>query len=316
MLQQRLLALLIALLMAGCSSLSDPRQCGVELFVLGAGQDAGAPQIGYHDDPAWRNDRLRLLPTSLAIVEYADNKFTLFEATPAIGEQLQWLHQMTDYAIGVDNIAGIVLTHAHIGHYAGLMYLGREAANASAVPVFALPRMTAFIADNAPWSQLVTIKNIKQTSLTAGRLTAITDLVAVTAIKVPHRDEYSETAGYRISVNGFDVLFLPDIDEWQAWRDSGFDIAEIAADMDLVFIDATFFDDDELPGRDMSKIPHPRVTDSMAILAGLPMEQRRKIHFIHYNHTNPIRFVDSTESAVVLSAGFSIARRGDRHCLD
>eukprot|EP00957_Ditylum_brightwellii_P156501 11911053-Ditylum_brightwellii.AAC.1 len=55
---------------------------------------------------------------------------------------------------------GIFLTHAHIGHYTGLMYLGREALGAVDVPVYAMPRMRSFLKNNGPWSQLVSLGNI------------------------------------------------------------------------------------------------------------------------------------------------------------
>ncbi|NNF95190.1 MAG: pyrroloquinoline quinone biosynthesis protein PqqB, partial [Altererythrobacter sp.] len=81
-------------------------------------------------------------------------------------------------------------------------------------------------------------------------------------------------------------------------------------------VDATFWDDNELKGRDMSEIPHPRVTQTMDLLQDLPASERAKVHFIHYNHTNPIRDPDSPESKEVIERGFNVARRGDRICLD
>ena len=84
---------------------------------------------------------------------------------------------------------------------------------------------------------------------------------------------------------------------------------------DLLFLDSTFFDDDELH-RDMSAIPHPRTKATMERLASLPAEERAKVQFIHYNHSNPIRDVASPEAQAVVEAGFAVARRGDRHCLD
>ena len=56
---------------------------------------------------------------------------------------------------------GIFLTHAHIGHYIGLMYLGKEAMNADQVPVYAMTRMKGFLIQNGPWSQLLKINNIR-----------------------------------------------------------------------------------------------------------------------------------------------------------
>lgn len=76
-----------------------------------------------------------------------------------------------------------------------------------------------------------------------------------------------------------------------------------------------FYDNHELPGRDMTLIPHPRVTETMERLDGQRAEVRSRVQFIHYNHTNPIRFLDAEETADVYARGFNIARAGDRHCL-
>jgi pyrroloquinoline quinone biosynthesis protein B len=87
------------------------------------------------------------------------------------------------------------------------------------------------------------------------------------------------------------------------------------ARVDHAFLDATFFDDHEIPGRDMSSIPHPRVAASMDRFDALPDEERGKIVFIHFNHTNPVRFRDSPRSREVTERGYRLARRGDRICL-
>ena len=108
--------------------------------------------------------------------------------------------------------------------------------------------------------------------------------ISVTPLLVPHRDEYSETVGFIIRGPTQSVLFLPDIDDWERWKtENGRDVAQIVSTVDSAFIDATFYDNHELPGRDMTKIPHPRVIDSMELLKG----EAEKVHFIHTNHTNP-----------------------------
>ena len=216
--------------------------------------------------------------------------------------------------LGLD---GIFLTHAHIGHYLGLAYLGREAAGAQSVPVYALPRMTEFLRTNGPWNQLVELQNIALREMTAKDPVTLPGGTSVSALVVPHRDEYSETAGFVIkSPAGKSAMFIPDIDSWSEWEDEqGMQLPEVVKTMDLLFVDATFFDDGELPGRDMSKIPHPRVTETMELLADMSDEQRAKVHFIHYNHSNPIRDPESEQSAMVAKRGFGIARRGARFCL-
>lgn len=310
----------------GAPAIAQEPVCAIELIVLGAGQDAGAPQIGNAGD-----DGPRLLPSSLAIIDREEGKRYLLDATPAITEQLTMLDRIEPPKEGL-GIDGVFLTHAHIGHYLGLAYFGREAAGASGVPVYAMPRMEEFVRTNGPWSQLVELGNIqirstrhmspqqdiRQPEWMGSRPHFLPGGIAAAAMPVPHRDEYSETVGWIVyHPDRFSILYLPDIDSWEEWaaRLDFFELENQVRKVDMIFIDATFWDDSELPGRDMSEIPHPRVTHTMDLLQHLPDSERTKVHFIHYNHTNPIRDPGSAESAEVAARGFNVARRGDRHCL-
>lgn len=300
---------------AGLAAEQAPDACAVEIIVLGTGQDAGAPQIGNGADKG-----PRLLPASLALIDRKAGKRYLFDATPAITEQLAMLDAIAPPAQGL-GIDGIFLTHAHIGHYLGLAWLGREAAGARDVPVYAMPGMAAFLRDNGPWSQLVALGNIEVRSLedlqAAWNPEQQDKRLWVAAYPAPHRDEYSETVGFGIMPGSASALYLPDIDRWQGWDAmTGLTLIDQIRGHHLVFIDATFWDDNELPGRDMREIPHPRVRQTMDLLQDLPADERAKVHFIHYNHTNPIRDPASPESAEVIARGFNIARAGDRHCLE
>ena len=295
---------------AAAQAAPEPAPCAVELVVLGAGQDAGAPQIGNVDD-----NGPRLLPSSLGVIDRTEGKRYLFDATPAITEQLATLDRVAPPAEGL-GIDGVFLTHAHIGHYLGLAYFGREAAGAQAVPVYAMPRMAAFLRGNGPWSQLVELGNIELREIADLQQEWSGNGLWVATYLAPHRDEYSETVGFGIIYPSGSALYLPDIDRWHGWDDlTGLTLIEQVRGHDLVFIDATFWDDNELPGRDMSEIPHPRVTATMDLLQHLPASERAKVHFIHYNHTNPIRDPDSAQSRDVIARGFNIARAGQRICL-
>ncbi len=201
----------------------------------------------------------------------------------------------------------IFLTHAHVGHYMGLMYLGKEAMDAKAVPVYAMPRMKAYLESNGPWGQLVTRKNITLQELNDGATVRLGAL-EVTPLRVPHRDEYSETVGYRIRGPHKTALFIPDIDKWEKWDR---DIVEQIRICDYVFIDATFYDAQELPGRSMAEIPHPFIVESMALFDGLPASEKSKIRFIHLNHTNPALLPESAASLEIRRRGYAVARFGD-----
>ena len=112
------------------------------------------------------------------------------------------------------------------------------------------------------------------------------------------------------------LRFMPGLDPLAVQKALIYEEEEqLIAGVDHAFLDATFWDDNELPGRDMSAIPHPRVARVMDRLQSLPASQRAKVRFIHYNHTNPIRDPGSAQSREVAARGYAVARRGESVCL-
>ena len=81
--------------------------------------------------------------------------------------------------------------------------------------------------------------------------------------------------------------------------------------MDFAFLDATFYDAEEINNRDIAAIPHPFVIESMELFKHLPATEKKKIYFIHFNHTNPLLNPQSKQAAIVIKNGFNIARMGD-----
>lgn len=290
--------------------------CDVSLLVLGVAQDAGKPQIGNPDDPAWEDPSLRRLATSLALIDRRGEKTKrwLFEATPDITEQLQRLDEAApaERPIGLD---GIFLTHAHIGHYAGLMMLGHEGAGAQNVTVYAMPRMADFLADNGPWSQMVRLHNIIIAIMAKDEPEQLAENLTVTPLRVPHRQEFSEVVGFRIDGPKKSALFIPDIDSWEDWDAEGTRIEDKIAEVDIAYLDATFYANGEIPGRDMSGFPHPFVSHSMERFASLSASEKEKVQFIHMNHTNPLHAPDAKERNTVREAGFNIAEEMEMRCL-
>jgi pyrroloquinoline quinone biosynthesis protein B len=279
------------------------------LVVLGTVQDAGSPHIACKkaccENLFEKPNPLRKV-VSLGIIDPENNKHFLFEATPDITSQVKNLKQ---YSNSKDELPdGIFLSHAHIGHYTGLMYLGKEATNANQVPVYAMPRMKKFLEDNGPWSQLVRTNNIAIQELEDQKEIELTSNIKVIPFKVPHRDEFSETVGFKIIGPKKSVLFIPDIDKWQKWET---DISEAISHVDYAFVDATFFDGEEINSRDISEIPHPFIIESMELFKSLPSEEKQKIYFIHFNHTNPVLNQDSRAYKTVIENGFKIAQIND-----
>jgi pyrroloquinoline quinone biosynthesis protein B len=282
----------------------------VTLVVLGNVQDAGSPHIACRKDccqELFDQPNPKRQVTALGLIDRISGKTYLFEASPDLPRQAKTLKT----AAGIDQELpnGIFLTHAHIGHYTGLMYLGKEATNADQVPVYAMPRMRSFLKNDGPWSQLVSTNNITLQNLTADSTLQLTPQLQVTPFTVPHRDEFSETVGYLIAGPNHKALFIPDIDKWEKWDRR---IEDLIAEVDYAFLDGTFYNAAELNTRDISQIPHPFVSESMERFAPLPATEKAKINFIHFNHTNRLLLPGSDETAAVVKQGYRVADFGEQ----
>ena len=277
--------------------------------VLGIVQDAGFPHIGCEKDCCLGVSPGEYFVSCIGLVDKKNKKRYLFDATPDLHNQLRILENFPTS----DNIVdGIFLTHAHIGHYSGLMYLGREGLGGNEINVFALERMSNFLQNNGPWDQLVDLKNISLNSLENLHPVNLSKDLKVIPIKVPHRDEYSETVGYKIVGKTKKVLFIPDIDKWSEWER---DIIQEVKNVDFALIDGTFYNGSEL-NRDMSEIPHPSIEETIGLFLNEPIQERNKIYFIHINHTNPILTNKNNIKSNIENFGFNIAQKGLKLFLD
>lgn len=277
----------------------------VELVILGTIQDGGAPHIGCEKEcckKLFLDPDPELKVVSIGLIDHENKKKYIFEATPDFTEQSRLL--LEEAKFGEDIPDGIFLTHAHIGHYTGLMYLGREAKGASNVPVYSMPKMRHFLENNGPWSQLVKLKNIDLINLNNEKEKVLTDNLTIIPIFVPHRDEFSETVGFKIIGPNKSALFIPDIDKWEKWDKS---IVRQIKSVDYAFLDATFYSGEEINSRDISEIPHPFVIESIDLFADLPEKEKSKIYFIHFNHTNPLIKNSSLEKEELENLNFNVA---------
>ena len=281
-----------------------------DVYVLGVVQDGGYPHMGCKKkccNAVWEHEELRRNVVSLAVVDTTSKKWWLIEATPDIKEQLHYFEKLTGgrYKYLPE---GIFVTHAHIGHYTGLMQLGREVMNTKNIPVYALPKMGKFLESNGPWSQLVKLNNITVVYMAADSIVKLTDNIGITPLIVPHRDEYSETAGFVIQTSHKKYLFIPDIDKWSKWQKN---IIDEVKSVDLALLDGTFYDGTELPGRSMSEVPHPFIRETMELFAGENSATKTKVCFIHLNHTNPL-LNNKEKQEEVIKAGFKVAKQGGK----
>ena len=274
------------------------------LIVLGTVQDGGSPHIACNKecckDLFLQPDQNRLI-VSIGIIDHENKKKYIFEATPNLIFQLKNLYIQSRFDNG-ELPDGIFITHAHVGHYSGLMYLGKEAMNSDNVNVYVMPKMKQFLENNGPWDQLVDIKNIHIKLLINNLNYNLTSNIKIMPFIVPHRNEYSETIGYIIEGTSKKILFIPDIDKWDK------DIIDLIYGIDYAFIDGTFYDVNEIDNRNISEIPHPFIVDSMNLFKEMPVKEKNKIYFIHLNHTNPVLNPNSKQTNKVTKNGFNIAR--------
>jgi pyrroloquinoline quinone biosynthesis protein B len=276
---------LLIILAAACAS-APKSNITPYTIVLGIAQDGGYPQAGCNRPDciaAWHDLKRRQRVVSMAIVDPQSHQRWIIDATPDFPSQLRTLDEIAPRADGSPLLDGILLTHAHIGHYLGLAQLGREVLGAHSVRVYAMPRMREFLEHNAPWDQLVNLHNIELAALEEGVAVSLNERISVTPLRVPHRDEYSETVAFLIRGPSRAILWLPDIDKWEKWSTP---LESVLARVDIAYLDGTFYDASELPGRDLREIPHPLMTETLTRLALSPL--LAKVRFIHLNQSNPL----------------------------
>lgn len=291
----------IVVLLISFNLTAQEKESKIFLHILGTVQDGGSPHLGCKKDCCLNlseQDKKIRKVTSLEIFDQIKNESILFEATPDIIYQWNSLYSTPK---------GIFLTHAHIGHYSGLIHLGKEALGAKGIHVYAMPKMSFFLKENGPWSQLVKLNNIKLVNLSNNIAVTVLEKIKVTPFLVPHRDEFSETVGYKIEGPSKSILFIPDIDKWLLWNRNLIDLLKT---VDLAFIDGTFFNAKEVNYRPISEIPHPLVEETIEFLSDQKESIKNKVYFIHMNHTNPLLNPKSKESKWVLGQGFRIAQIG------
>ncbi|WP_027067501.1 MBL fold metallo-hydrolase [Maribacter sp. Hel_I_7] len=318
----RFLVIIIAFVIFSCSEKPKPKskqdilssiEVGVtntSIVILGTAQDAGSPQIGCKKEcciELFEDVTIERRVISLGLIDTENQKTYMFDATPDIGKQMKMLTTI-ETKNDKELVDGIFLTHAHIGHYTGLMYLGKEAMDVKSTPVYVMPKMEIFLNENGPWNQLVKRENIVLHKMVNEASVRLSKSIEVTPTLVPHRDEFSETVGYHIEGPNKSALFIPDIDKWDKW---GKDIVTEIKKVDYAFIDATFYSGKEINNRDISEIPHPFVIESIKMFEDLSEKDKSKVVFIHFNHTNPLLDPNSQESLLVLKKGFKIGRIND-----
>jgi len=287
-----LIYFIIPLLLAAPLSHEAPAR----VVVLGIAQDGGIPQIGCTDKICRTQHHFI---SSLAIM--TKESTYLIDATPDLRTQYAaWSKRF--HAERKNLFDGIFLTHAHMGHYTGLMYLGKESISTRQVPVYCSREMADFLTKNAPWSLLVSNGNIELHPFEPNQAIRFAGF-DITPLPVPHRKEFTDTHGFLIHGTSRSLLYIPDIDSWNPVREQ---ITGWLQKSDYALLDGTFYSGDELPGRNIKLVPHPTIQDSIAFFSSLP-PFRAQIFFTHLNHTNRALDPDSAEHKSLSKTRFKIA---------
>lgn len=281
---------------------------GVSAVVLGILQDGGLPHPGCRCErcaEAYDHPERAGRAACLALVDARGERARvwLIDATPDLGRQLNDLAAaLGPHPRRPDRLRhpdGIFLTHGHMGHVGGLPQFGPEAMAAESLPVYASAALAGVIQESAIWRPLMS--HLDWRVLTADAPVALGPSLTLTPLAVPHRDEWDAgTFAFRIDGPSRSLLYVPDIDTWDAWSEA----RAVVGSVDVALVDATFFSAAELGGR--PPVAHPLVPDTLAFFG----EDVVKLVLTHLNHTNPVLDENSPERVMINRAGASVAREG------
>jgi pyrroloquinoline quinone biosynthesis protein B len=279
----------------------------ISAVILGIMQDAGLPHIGCLCQRCLTavNNNAPEYAACLGIVDRRSEPAAvwLIDATPDIRQQLYLLHPYLgphpQRPKRFRQPDGIFLTHAHMGHTAGLAELGPEGMAVKDLPVFASPGLVDVLQHTRLWRPLTA--NLKLNPLEAGRPITLAPALTLTPIPVPHRDELrAGTFAFLIKGPSRSLLYLPDIDQWELWPEA----RETLSGVDVVLADGSFYSTAEVGGRSIAV--HPLVPETLAFFTDLPCQ----LVLTHLNHTNPVLDEGSVAREGVETAGASIAYTG------
>ena len=161
--------------------------------------------------------------------------------------------------------------------------------------------------ENAPFTQLIELNNIQLQKLEEDTSNQLNRNLSITPLLVPHRNEFSETVGFKIQSVNKSLLYIPDIDSWDTLD---LDINDLICRNDILLLDGTFFNNEELPGRNLQDVPHPFLKESLQKFSLLEEVDRKKVYFTHINHTNPVIQNSSSERLELFQNGCNIAEDG------
>ena len=285
---------------------------GILAVLLGNAQDGGVPQAGCVK-PCCMNEfggpTRNRNPVALGVTG-EDASRHLFEASRTLSDQLRIWSEMDGEPL--NSLKSLWLTHAHLGHIDGVGQFGCEAWGPKGIELHASESMISLIQNSPNLAHLIDNGHLVPMAFSDGCKVKLTDELSVTPIRVPHRDELTDTYAFKIESSETKMLFLPDHDSWQetldlhsasnprGWLQSMF--------IDIALLDSTFWSDDDLGGH-AKEIGHPSTLETLDLLGQRNPGDPRIILF-HFNHTNPLHDESSGEVARVRASGWEVARQG------
>jgi len=301
--------------------------------VLGSAAGGGFPQwnCGCSNCFALRSGRLRgHARTQTQIAFSIDSKdWFLLNASPDLRTQIL---AMTELAPPEGSrrspVAGVFLTGADVDAVAGLLHL-RES---TPLCIFCTPAVQRILREEnsmfrvldratpaAQWRGISTLPQIgpaaagDPSSEASFRFSAVPlggsypDYVSCALRSKLAADEAN--IGQLIELGEKRMFFAPSLasgsNEWK----------KLAESSDLLFLDGTFWSDDELirvtgSGKTAHEIGHVPLSGEGGLLEQFPERARGRRILIHINNTNPILDEDSAEYRAVREAGWEIAHDG------
>ncbi|GAB3588214.1 pyrroloquinoline quinone biosynthesis protein PqqB [Amycolatopsis endophytica] len=307
-----------------CTGVDGP--CTVFIHCLGAAAGGGYPQWNCACAGCRRARAKPDVATKHAGIAVSGDgeRWFLLNATPDVHHQIA-----ADPALHpgpgtrATPVAGVLLTDAEFDHTIGLLMLREE----SSLTVYGTSPVLEALNSWFPVRELLSdYADLTWSLIEIGKPLDLDDRLRVTAFltgsKAPRYigrgrrsrlgDPSSEwEVGFRLedTVTGGTAVYAPTLPRWDA------DFAGQVESADCVFVDGTFWTDDEMSrqgagsrtGRSMGHMPVSGDDGSARALAALPA--KRKI-YTHINNTNPILDEGSAERRWLTDLGIEIGRAG------
>ncbi|MCS6854014.1 MAG: pyrroloquinoline quinone biosynthesis protein PqqB [Elioraea sp.] len=296
--------------------------------VLGSAAGGGFPQwncgcrlcVGVRSGTISAKPRLQ---ESLALSADGD-RWVLLNASPDIRAQIESFPALHPRAKRHTPIAAIVLTNGDLDHVLGLLSLreGQRLAVYATDPVRrgflegnTLARTLARFPDQVVWRRLTVGDDIPLADPDGVPVGLALRAAPAPGRPPPHlegeaQEDPLDTVGLSVrDGRGRRLCYIP------GTRAITPALRALADGADILFLDGTFWSDDELiagglgsaTARSMGHLPVGGPDGSLALLAGLAVGRRV---LIHLNNTNPLLDEDSPERAAAVSAGWDVAEDG------